>query len=181
MSLGIQSTEDVQRILRRIDPARLVEFRTEAEASWGPDRLALMQSIVDQGLSAWKAAKARRKSIHLPTRSLGDLYFIARQVEEELRVWFGKPVGAYVAELVEAGRSEDVPASVVGDILEGAKLEGLEVECRLVLVVTKRVEWQEEEGDGRVEAGRDRGGGAVPEERQIGVEDGDDPGEGDAA
>lgn len=133
MPLRVRSTQDIQEVLKRADPARLEEFMLHAD-DWDHDRRAILRTMVEAGAPTWQAAKM----VHIErggVRSLGDLRYIAYQVEEELREWFGKTVGEYVADLVATGLAEDVPGTLSQAIIDGAAEEGLDAVLKLSIVV----------------------------------------------
>jgi len=96
---------DLQNLIKNADPERIQQYLDWAKMHpRDPDRVDIIESIIESGLSPYRAAKRRHVS-GLSHRSFKTLYYHARMVTQDLYEFLGLTVESTMRRLVIHGEA----------------------------------------------------------------------------
>lgn len=116
----------LQDVLRSTDEEEIRKYQRMARMHpYDPDTAELVDLIIEEGLSAWLAAKKLYESDN-SNRSLSTLYYRARVITSDmLEVFSGITVSSLIGELMRKGQVK-VPGEMASDFRAGLAESGIE-------------------------------------------------------
>lgn len=128
---------NVQDIIKDSDPKRIQQFLANAgQEPRDEDVYQMAKMIVDQGMSAYQAAKTRAES-GASIRSIYTLYYHSRLIVSEIYRYLTGDISDVIAELSKNGEVY-IPQDLVPEVKKAAIERGWEVREDIRVRIIKR-------------------------------------------